>query len=97
MGAPANAMDYDDFMVPGEVCLLRQASRGDVTALKAIKDDLQRRHDGRELFIIFMNDDVAIFERSFVITITDPVARELIGAPPLSDGALPPILRDNAE
>lgn len=89
-------MDYNDFMVPGEVCLLRQASRGDVTALKAIKDDLQRRHDGRELFIIFMNDDVAVFERSFVITITDPQARELIGAPPMNS-ELPPAFRDGSE
>ena len=76
---------YDEFMLAAEVCLLREASNGDATLLAEIKADLLRRQAGGDMHIIFMNDQIAVVEHSFVITIADPATRNLCGLPPLVD------------
>lgn len=76
---------YDEFMLAAEVCLLREASNGDAKVLAEIKADLLRRQEEGDMHILFMNDQIAVVEPSFVITIVDPATRNLCGLPPLDD------------
>ena len=85
----------DDHMLPAEVCLLGEISGGDAGVLQSLKTQIRPRESDGLLHVIYMDDEIAVVERSFIIEIADHQTRELIGAPPVD--ALPPAFRSKGD